>query len=79
LSSNALNIISFPFVNYDFSRIWNMTEPALLGETELRYLIFCNITQAEFSTTIILQCTMNNNSSNRYDARWSDKPPIQKP
>jgi hypothetical protein len=79
LPSNVLNIISFPFVNYDCSRFEKMTEPALLGETELHYLIFCNIIQAEFSSTIILQCTTNNNSSSRYDARWSDKPPIQKP
>jgi hypothetical protein len=35
--------------------------------------------QAEFSSMIILQCTMIINSSSRYDARSSDKPPIQKP
>jgi len=51
-----------------------MTESALLVETELHYLIFCNILQAEFSSMVIPQCTMNINSSSRYDARSSDKP-----
>jgi len=78
LSSSVLNIISSRFVNYDFSRVWKTTESALLGENESHYLIFCNI-QVEFSSTVILQCTININSSSRYDACWSDKPPIQKP
>jgi hypothetical protein len=56
-----------------------MTDSALLGKIELHYLEFWHKIHAEFSSTIILHCNMNNNSRSRFDVRWSDKPPTQAP